>query len=145
MEYNLNTQENMPAAGIGERKKSVKGVKLVGMEGGTLRRPSLQVRDDQDETSPLWNLSGFPVYIIFCAHFVLYFLPVYVYGDNLILNFTHLFYYVCVVRLVIYRWHTRLWLVNKDESAVTGESSKTLARSRIPWSLGTHTILSRSL
>lgn len=53
MEYNLNTQENMPAAGIGERKKSVKGVKLVGMEGGTLRRPSLQVRDDQDETSPL--------------------------------------------------------------------------------------------
>lgn len=26
-------------------KKNVKGVKLVGMEGGTLRRPSLQVSD----------------------------------------------------------------------------------------------------
>jgi len=52
MEYNLNAQENTPAAGIAS-KKSVKGVKLVGMEGGTLRRPSLQVRDDYDETSPL--------------------------------------------------------------------------------------------
>lgn len=50
MEYNLNNQENTPAIGP---KKSVKGVKLVGMEGGTLRRPSLQVRDDRDETSSL--------------------------------------------------------------------------------------------
>ncbi|XP_018370907.1 PREDICTED: high-affinity choline transporter 1-like isoform X2 [Trachymyrmex cornetzi] len=40
MEYNLNAQENPPAS-VGPRK-SVKGVKLVGMEGGTLRRPSLQ-------------------------------------------------------------------------------------------------------
>ncbi|XP_029173651.1 high-affinity choline transporter 1-like isoform X1 [Nylanderia fulva] len=39
-EYNLNTQENPPAS-VGP-KKSVKGVKLVGMEGGPLRRPSLQ-------------------------------------------------------------------------------------------------------
>ncbi|XP_025075795.1 high-affinity choline transporter 1-like isoform X4 [Pogonomyrmex barbatus] len=38
MEY--NAQENPPAS-VGPRK-SVKGVKLVGMEGGTLRRPSLQ-------------------------------------------------------------------------------------------------------
>ncbi|XP_025075796.1 high-affinity choline transporter 1-like isoform X5 [Pogonomyrmex barbatus] len=39
MEY--NAQENPPAS-VGPRK-SVKGVKLVGMEGGTLRRPSLQL------------------------------------------------------------------------------------------------------
>ena len=38
MELNLNLHD-----GIGIVKKSVKGVKLVGMEGGTLRRPSLQV------------------------------------------------------------------------------------------------------
>lgn len=44
-EYNLNAQENPPAS-VGP-KKSVKGVKLVGMDGGTLRRPSLQVRDDE--------------------------------------------------------------------------------------------------
>lgn len=52
-EYNLNAQENPPAS-VGP-KKSVKGVKLVGMEGGTLRRPSLQVRDDElhDESSSL--------------------------------------------------------------------------------------------
>lgn len=51
MEFNLNasSQENAPAS-IGP-KKSVKGVKLVGMEGGTLRRPSLQVRDDLDDVS----------------------------------------------------------------------------------------------
>lgn len=51
MEFNLNasTQENPPAS-VGP-KKSVKGVKLVGMEGGTLRRPSLQVRDDLDDVS----------------------------------------------------------------------------------------------
>ncbi|XP_026828262.1 high-affinity choline transporter 1-like isoform X1 [Ooceraea biroi] len=42
MEYNLNAQENTPATGGLAPKKSVKGVKLVGMEGGTLRRPSLQ-------------------------------------------------------------------------------------------------------
>lgn len=43
MEYNLNAQENPPAS-VGPRK-SVKGVKLVGMEGGggMLRRPSLQL------------------------------------------------------------------------------------------------------
>ncbi|KAL6440542.1 hypothetical protein ACFW04_003209 [Cataglyphis niger] len=40
VEYSLNAQENVPAS-VGP-KKSVKGVKLVGMEGGTLRRPSLQ-------------------------------------------------------------------------------------------------------
>ncbi|XP_072753649.1 high affinity choline transporter 1 isoform X2 [Anoplolepis gracilipes] len=40
VEYNLNAQENVSAS-VGP-KKSVKGVKLVGMEGGTLRRPSLQ-------------------------------------------------------------------------------------------------------
>ncbi|XP_024886610.1 high-affinity choline transporter 1-like isoform X1 [Temnothorax curvispinosus] len=41
MEYNANAQENPPAS-VGPRK-CVKGVKLVGMEGGTLRRPSLQL------------------------------------------------------------------------------------------------------
>lgn len=47
-----NAQENPPAS-IGP-KKSVKGVKLVGMDGGTLRRPSLQVRDDElNESSSL--------------------------------------------------------------------------------------------
>jgi len=51
MEYNLNAQENPPAS-VGPRK-SIKGVKLVGMEGGTLRRPSLQVRDDLHVSSPL--------------------------------------------------------------------------------------------
>nr|XP_012226042.1 PREDICTED: high-affinity choline transporter 1-like [Linepithema humile]XP_012226051.1 PREDICTED: high-affinity choline transporter 1-like [Linepithema humile] len=51
-EYNLNAQENPPAS-VGP-KKNVKGVKLVGMEGGTLRRPSLQVRDDElNESSSL--------------------------------------------------------------------------------------------
>lgn len=50
-EYNLNVQENA-LANVGP-KKSVKGVKLVGMEGGTLRRPSLQVRDDIHESSSL--------------------------------------------------------------------------------------------
>lgn len=49
MEY--NAQENPPAS-VGPRK-SVKGVKLVGMEGGTLRRPSLQVRDDLHVSSSL--------------------------------------------------------------------------------------------
>ncbi|XP_020278897.1 high-affinity choline transporter 1-like [Pseudomyrmex gracilis] len=49
-EYNnLNVQENPPAS-VGP-KKCVKGVKLIGMEGGTLRRPSLQVSDDQHESS----------------------------------------------------------------------------------------------
>lgn len=48
MEYNLNAQENPPAS-VGPRK-SVKGVKLVGMEGGTLRRPSLQVREDESSS-----------------------------------------------------------------------------------------------
>ncbi|KAL0114474.1 hypothetical protein PUN28_011618 [Cardiocondyla obscurior] len=52
MEYNLNqTQENPPAS-VGPRK-CVKGVKLVGMEGGMLRRPSLQVSDDDHTSSPL--------------------------------------------------------------------------------------------
>ncbi|XP_011862823.1 PREDICTED: high-affinity choline transporter 1-like isoform X1 [Vollenhovia emeryi] len=51
MEYNLNAQENPPAS-VGPRK-SVKGVKLVGMEGGPLRRPSLQVSDDLHESSLL--------------------------------------------------------------------------------------------
>lgn len=51
VEYNLNAQENVPAS-VGP-KKSVKGVKLVGMEGGTLRRPSLQVRDDLHVSSLL--------------------------------------------------------------------------------------------
>lgn len=50
MEYN-SAQENPPAS-VGPRK-SVKGVKLVGMEGGTLRRPSLQVRDDPHVSSSL--------------------------------------------------------------------------------------------
>lgn len=49
VEYNLNAQENVPTS-VGP-KKSVKGVKLVGMDGGTLRRPSLQVRDDLHESS----------------------------------------------------------------------------------------------
>lgn len=52
MEFNLNAsaQENAPVG----PKKSVKGVKLVGMEvGGTLRRPSLQVRDDPDDVTSL--------------------------------------------------------------------------------------------
>lgn len=48
MEYNLNAQENPPAS-VGPRK-CVKGVKLVGMEGGTLRRPSLQVSDDLESS-----------------------------------------------------------------------------------------------
>lgn len=51
MEYNLNAQENPPAS-LGPRR-SVKGVKLVGMEGGTLRRPSLQVSDDDLHVSSL--------------------------------------------------------------------------------------------
>lgn len=51
VEYSLNAQESVPAS-VGP-KKSVKGVKLVGMEGGTLRRPSLQVRDDSHVSSPL--------------------------------------------------------------------------------------------
>lgn len=51
VEYNLNAQENVPVS-VGP-KKSVKGVKLVGMEGGTLRRPSLQVRDDLRVSSSL--------------------------------------------------------------------------------------------
>ena len=38
MELNLNLHD-----GTGIVKKSIKGVKLIGMEGGTLRRPSLQV------------------------------------------------------------------------------------------------------
>lgn len=47
-----NAQENPPAS-LGPRK-SVKGVKLVGMEGGgLLRRPSLQVSDDLHESSLL--------------------------------------------------------------------------------------------
>lgn len=40
LNLNLNTQE-IP----GLVKKNVMGVKLIGMEGGTLRRPSLQVID----------------------------------------------------------------------------------------------------
>lgn len=51
MEYNLNAQENV-STGVGP-KKNVKGVKLVGMEGGTLRRPSLQVSNDHDLSSSL--------------------------------------------------------------------------------------------
>jgi hypothetical protein len=38
MELNLNLTD-----GTGIVKKNIKGVKLIGMEGGTLRRPSLQV------------------------------------------------------------------------------------------------------
>jgi len=61
-EYNSNAQENPPVS-IGP-KKSVKGVKLVGMEGGTLRRPSLQVRDDElHESSSLWNLQKPRVFV----------------------------------------------------------------------------------
>lgn len=57
MEYNMTlnaaTQEKETPASVGP-KKSVKGVKLVGMEGGTLRRPSLQVREHDDvSSSPL--------------------------------------------------------------------------------------------
>lgn len=48
-EYSLNAQESVPGS-VGP-KKSVKGVKLVGMDGGTLRRPSLQVRDDLPHVS----------------------------------------------------------------------------------------------
>lgn len=42
VEFNLNAQDSMLTNVCG--KKNVKGVKLVGMDGGTLRRPSLQVR-----------------------------------------------------------------------------------------------------
>ncbi|KAF7417738.1 hypothetical protein HZH68_000391 [Vespula germanica] len=40
VEFNLNAQDSMLTNVCG--KKNVKGVKLVGMDGGTLRRPSLQ-------------------------------------------------------------------------------------------------------
>ncbi|KAL0114476.1 hypothetical protein PUN28_011618 [Cardiocondyla obscurior] len=51
MEYNLNqTQENPPAS-VGPRK-CVKGVKLVGMEGGMLRRPSLQLPVHSSHETP---------------------------------------------------------------------------------------------
>ncbi|KAI4484764.1 hypothetical protein M0804_007330 [Polistes exclamans] len=40
IEFNLNAQDSMLTNVCG--KKNVKGVKLVGMDGGTLRRPSLQ-------------------------------------------------------------------------------------------------------
>lgn len=39
MELNLNLTDS-----TGIVKKNIKGVKLIGMEGGTLRRPSLQAR-----------------------------------------------------------------------------------------------------